>query len=84
MLLVGGFNAVNDAESDPARHADPPKQRKTGIIFPQPSIFSEPLASNLNVIPHKNLNSSLVAHLQTNMRFAEHQYMNCLERFFNR
>ncbi len=36
MLLVGGFNAVNDAESDPARHADPPKQRKTGIIFPQP------------------------------------------------
>ncbi len=36
MLLVGGFNAVNDAESDPTCHADPPKQRKTGIIFPQP------------------------------------------------
>ena len=70
MLLVGGFNAVNDAESDPARHADPPKQRKTGIIFPQSSIFSELLASNLNAIPHeKNLNSSLVAHLANKHAF---------------
>ena len=70
MLLVGGFNTVNDAESDPARHADPPKQRKTGIIFPQPSIFSEPFASNLNGIPHeKNLNSLLVAHLANKHAF---------------